>query len=141
MQTMVYQEFKNVMEMAYIMEKAQANKERWSTAEREIFEDALIQNFWRMQKNKTFQKEYKLYEEASAQGQIITPPQNTHQATLNKILKEIENIKLACQPYRLDNKEILRKQADIRLKYEKALRANKEKNITKNRLLKNKQKE
>ena len=48
-------------------------------------------------------------------------PKSARRARLNKILKEIENIKLACEPYQLNKKEIWRKQADTRLKYEKRL--------------------
>lgn len=117
-----YKEFKTIMEMIYIIEKAYTMKERWTEAERQAFEEGFVNNLLRMQKNKKFQKEYALYEEAAAQKQIIIPPKNAYQARLNKILKEIEYIKLACQPFQLGNKEIWHKQADTRLKYEKRLR-------------------
>lgn len=118
---LTYKEFKTVKEMVYIIEKAYTAKEQWSKAEQQAFEEGFAENLLRMQKNKKFQREYELYEEAVAQRQIIQSPQSARQVKLNKILKEIEYIKLACQPYRLDNKEIWRRQADTRLKYEKRL--------------------
>ena len=117
-----YREFKTVNEMIYVIEKAYAMKEHRSEEEWQAFEKGFAENILRMQKNKKFQKEYELYEEAVAQGKIIMSPKSAHQARLNKILKEIEYIKLACQPFQLGNKEIWRKQADTRLKYEKRLR-------------------
>lgn len=130
----LYQEFKTVKEMIYIIEKAYAAKKQWTEAEQQAFEEGFAENLLCMQKNKKFQREYELYEEAVAQRQIIQSPQNARQVKLNKILKEIEYIKLACQPYRLDNKEIWRRQADTRLKYEKRL----DNNLKTNMLLSNK---
>jgi len=121
---LLYKKFKTITEMIYVIEKAYTAKERWTEAQRQTFEKGFAENLLEMQKNRKFQKEYALYEEAVAQGEIIMSPQNARQMRLNKVLKEIECIKLACQPYRLDNKEVWRKQADTRLKYEKRLRNN-----------------
>ena len=67
-----YKEFKTVMEMIYIIEKAHAMEYRWTETDRQIFEENFVKNLLQMQKNKKFQKEYALYEEAIAQGKVIT---------------------------------------------------------------------
>ena len=117
-----YRKFKTVNEMIYVINKAYAENTRWTDEQQQSFEQEFAANLMQMLQNKKFQKEYALYEEAVAQGKVIMSPQSARQARLNKILKEIENIKLACEPYQLNKKEIWRKQADTRLKYEKRLR-------------------
>jgi len=107
--------------MIYVINKAYAENTRWTDEQQQNFEQEFAINLMQMLQNKKFQKEYALYEEAVAQGKVIMSPQSARQARLNKILKEIENIKLACEPYQLNKKEIWRKQADTRLKYEKRL--------------------
>lgn len=116
-----YRKFKTVNEMIYVINKAYAENTRWTDEQQQNFEQEFAINLMQMLQNKKFQKEYALYEEAVAQGKVIMSPQSARQARLNKILKEIENIKLACEPYQLNKKEIWRKQADTRLKYEKRL--------------------
>lgn len=108
------------MEMFYVIEKA--NNSHWSKEQMQHFEHNFVENLLTCLQNKKFQKDYALYEEAMAQKHVIIPPEKAYQGKLNRIPTEIENIKLSCQSYRLDNKEIWRKQADIRLKYEKRLR-------------------
>ena len=117
-----YQEFKSVLEMIYVVEKAHYS--HLTAEQKQYFEQNFVRNLLRMQQNKRFQKDYALYEEATAQGKIIRPTQDAHQEKLNALLKEMVAIDLACQPYRLENKEIWRKQADTRLKYEKRLKNN-----------------
>ena len=114
--------FSTVMEMIYVLTKAYVNDKNWTKEQKQRFEQNFTKNLMHMLQNKKFQKEYALYEEATAQRYAIIPPRNVHQAKLNRILKEIENITLSCQPYQLDNKEIWHKQADTRLKYEKRLK-------------------
>lgn len=116
----IYYKFKTVMEMVYVIEKA--NNSHWSKEQMQHFEHNFVENLLTCLQNKKFQKDYALYEEAMAQKHVIIPPEKAYQGKLNRILTEIENIKLSCQSYRLDNKEIWRKQADTRLKYEKRLR-------------------
>ena len=116
-----YRKFKTVNEMIYVINKAYAENTRWTDEQQQSFEQEFATNLMQMLQNKKFQKEYALYEEAVAQGKVIMSPQSARQARLNKILKEIENIKLACEPYQLSKKEIWRRQADTRLKYEKRL--------------------
>ena len=118
--------FSTVMEMIYVLNKAYANGKNWTEEQKHSFEQNFTENLMLMLQNKKFQKEYALYEEATAQGKIIMSPKSARQVKLNRILREIENITLSCQPYRLDNKEIWHKQADTRLKYEKRLKANQE---------------
>ena len=117
----LYKEFKTVMEMVYVVQKMNHTQQNFSLAEKEEFNKKFVSNMAKCQTNRRFCKEYADYDEAVAQRKIILPPENAHQARLNKILKEITAIDLACQPYQLDNKEIWRKQADTRLKYEKRL--------------------
>jgi len=130
----IYQEFKSVMEMVYVVQKMSYAQQSLSAAEIEEFNRNFVANMEKCQKSKKFRREYKDYELASAQGKLIIPPENTQQIRLNKILKEIAAIDLACQPYQSENKEIRCQQADTRLKYEKRL----DNNLKANTLLSNK---
>ena len=120
----LHQEFKTVNEMIYVICKYIYAKKNWTKTQKQEFEERFVENLIRMQQNKKFQKEYMLYEEATAQGKIIVSPQNQRQEKLNEILKEMVAIDLACRPFALDDREIWHKQADTRLKYEKRLRTN-----------------
>lgn len=119
-----YQEFKTVMEMVYVVQKAYMAYPKWTINQVEEFEQKFAANLLRCYKNRRFCKEYAAYEQAVAQKNSLKSPKTSLEKRLSKILKELELITLACQPYHLDNKEIYRKQADTRLKYEKRLSAN-----------------
>ena len=124
-----YQEFKTVMEMAYVVQKAYYAYSKWTTKQIEAFEQKFAANLMKCCKSPRFCKEYAMYELAVAQKCYIKIPQNAKEKRLNKILRELALIDLACQPYHLECKEIYRKQADTRLKYEKRLQANQRKNL------------
>lgn len=122
-----YQEFKTVMEMVYVVQKAYMAYPKWTINQIEEFEQKFAANLLKCYKSQRFCKEYAAYEQAVALKHRLKSPQTATEKRLVKILKELELINLACQPYHLDNKEIYRRQADTRLKYEKRLKANQEK--------------
>lgn len=119
-----YQEFKTVMEMVYVVQRAYFAYPRWAINQIEEFEQKFAANLLECYKNRRFCKEYAAYEQAVALKHRLKSPQTATEKRLVKILKELELINLACQPYRLEDKEYYRKQADTRLKYEKRLKAN-----------------
>jgi len=122
-----YKDFKTVMEMVYVLQKMSNVKVEWTTEQIKQFEQNFADNMEKCQKSKKFCREYNDYENAVAQRVKIIPPKNKQQRKLNKIIDELVAINLACQPYQLENKEIWRKQADTRLKYEKRLLSNRKK--------------
>jgi len=119
-----YQEFKTVMEMVYVVQRAYYERTAWDNAQINEFEQKFAANMLKCQRNRRFCKEYADYEQAVAQKDSWKSPKTALEKRLNKILKELELINLACQPYHSDNKEIMRKQAATRLKYEKRLKDN-----------------
>lgn len=122
-----YQEFKTVMEMAYVVQKSYYAYPKWTSSQIQEFEQKFATNLLKCYKNHRFCREYADYEQAIAKKSNLASPQTSHEKRLKKILKELVLIDLACQPYHLDNKELYRKQADTRLKYEKGLKANQRK--------------
>jgi hypothetical protein len=124
-----YQEFKTVMEMVYVVQKAYYAYPTWTPDQIAEFEQKFATNLLKSYKSPHFCKEYAAYEQAVALKHRLKSPQTATEKRLVKILKELELINLACQPYRLEDKEYYRKQADTRLKYEKRLKANQEKNF------------
>jgi len=119
-----YKEFKTVMEMVYVMQKAHYAKRNWSKAQKDEFEKKFSENYEKCQRNPQFQKDYMDYAEASEQG-IIKNPKNQREVQLNGILEEVNAIDLACQPLQLDRPSIIKKQRAVRFKYEQRLDANK----------------
>lgn len=113
----VYREFKTVMEMVYVLNKAYINNVNQTDEQKRQFEQDFVANLRHMLQNKKFQKEYALYEEASAQGKIIFPPKTWHQVRLNAILREVCRIEQAC----LDH---TKQPSAICKKYEKHLNNN-----------------
>lgn len=126
MQQQSYQNFKTVMEMVYVVQKAYYERTAWDNAQINEFEQKFAANMLKCQRNRRFCKEYADYEQAIAYKNSLLFPQTATEKRLKKILKELELIDLACRPYHLEDKEYYRKQADTRLKYEKRLKANQE---------------
>lgn len=120
METPIYREFKTVMEMVYILQRF-SRIER-SEIETQEFTQRFAQNMLKCWQNRKFCREYRDYEEALAKKDQLKSPKNKREAKLSKILQEVTLIDLACGPLCKDNKEIMRKQADTRLKYEKKLK-------------------
>ena len=112
------------MEMVYVVQKAYYERFAWDKVQIEEFEQKFAANMLKCQKSRRFCKEYADYEQAIACKNNLLFSKTATERCLKKILKELELIDLACQPYHLDNKEVYRKQADTRLKYEKRLKAN-----------------
>lgn len=113
----LYREFKTVMEMVYVLNKAYINNVNQTDEQKSRFEQNFAANLLHMLQNKKFQKEYALYEEALAQGKIIFPPKTWHQVRLNAILREVYRIEQACQ-------EHTKQPSAICKKYEKRLNNN-----------------
>ena len=115
-----YREFKTVLEMVYVEEKANQAKKDWTSKQKEEFDKKFAVNLAKCQKDKEFQEEYALYEEATERGGIGFP-QTGREKSINRLLNEILDIHIALSPSFSDNE----KRQKIRFKYEKKLDDNK----------------
>lgn len=115
------------MEMAYVLRKNFSKYPTWTEHQAQEFNRKFTKNMIQCSTNPRFCKDLVLYEEATIRKKNSLPPQTKQDIKLNNIIKELELIEQACLPFRVDNREVMYQQANTRLKYEKALRANKEK--------------
>ena len=116
-----YQEFKTVLEMVYVEQKAHYAKERWTEGQKEAFDKKFSANLKKCMKNQKFKEEYDLYLEALERGGTSNP-QTQREISRNRILEEVNNIYSACMPSKTGDS--FHKRA-IKLKYEKMLDDNK----------------
>lgn len=115
-----YREFKTVLEMVYVEEKANQAKKDWTSEQQQEFDKKFAANLTKCQKDPKFQEEYALYVEATERGGIGFP-QTEKEKSINQMLNELLDIHIALSPSFSNNE----KRQRIRFKYEKKLDDNK----------------
>lgn len=125
-----YREFKTVLEMVYVEEKARQSGKKWTKEQQKEFNKKFAANLAKCQKNPKFQEEYDLYLKLE-NGEIVptSNPQTLREQKITRMYGEILDIQMALWPtapnngeYKPEDSELYRR---IRFKYEKKLDDNK----------------